>query len=137
MNAPVTEEIEVWEDEGGAARGLPFVSVPPLCGTPGQVEWAGRIRRKVNAEFDRVAASFRSVINRQSGEKRRDTEAVIAILEEKRAEVMSQLRAGYFIRDWQEISDQVRQMILNDNRYQAIRDRITDGRQNLTRRTGT
>ena len=46
---------------------------------------------------------------------------VIAILEEKRAEVMSREQAGYFIHDWQEISDQVRQMILHDDRYQAIK----------------
>jgi hypothetical protein len=49
-----------------------------------------------------------------------DTEAVIAILEDKRAEVMSREQAGYFIHDWQEISDQVRQMIFHDARYQAI-----------------
>ena len=39
-----------------------------------------------------------------------DTEAIIAILEEKRAEVMRREQAGYFIRYWQEISGQVRQM---------------------------
>jgi hypothetical protein len=40
-----------------------------------------------------------------------DTEAVIAILEDKRAQVMSSEQAGYFIHDWQEISDQLRQDI--------------------------
>jgi hypothetical protein len=35
---------------------------------------------------------------------------------------MSRSQAGYFIRDWQEISDQVRQMIFQDPRYQAIKN---------------
>jgi hypothetical protein len=93
-----------------------------LSGSPAQVEWAGRIRRRVSAEFDRVAASFRAVARRQSGAKQADTETVLAILEEKRVEVMSRDRAGYFIHDWQEISDQVRRMILHDPRYQTIKD---------------
>ena len=54
-------------------------------------------------------------------EKRTDTQAVIAILEDKRAEVMSREQAGYFIHDWQEISDQVRHMIARDPRFQAIK----------------
>src|SRR4051812_35394751 len=54
-------------------------------GTTNQVEWAKIIKRRVAVEFDRVAAAFRA--NDQ---------------------------AGYFIRDWQDIGDQVRQMILHD-----------------------
>jgi hypothetical protein len=46
---------------------------------------------------------------------------VIAILEEKRAETMANNQAGYFIRNWQELTDQVRQLIAADVRYQAIR----------------
>jgi len=62
-----------------------------------------------------------SIAYRQGDDKRTDTEAVIAILEDKRAEVMGREQAGYFIHDWQEISDQVRQMIFHDARYQAIK----------------
>jgi hypothetical protein len=51
-----------------------------------------------------------------------DTEVIIAVLEDKRAEVMSSEEAGYFVHDWQEISDQVRQMIFHDPRYQAIKN---------------
>jgi hypothetical protein len=47
--------------------------------------------------------------------------AVIAILEEKRLEVMANDEAGYFIEHWRELSDQVRQMIAQDSRYQAIK----------------
>ncbi len=96
--------------------------VASLRGTEAQVEWAERIRRQVSTEFDRVAASFRSVAAKQAAGKRADTEAVIAILEDKRAEVMSREQAGYFIHDWQEIGGQVRQMILHDGRYQAIKN---------------
>jgi hypothetical protein len=113
--------IEAWEGEGGAAAAPLDVSAPPMSGTAAQVEWAERIRRQVNAEFDRVAASLRSIAGKQDDDKRADKEAVIAILEDKRAQVMSREQAGYFIHDWQEISDQVRQMIFHDARYQAIK----------------
>jgi hypothetical protein len=119
MNAEMDADISAWEDEGGAAvAGVPAAS---MSGTVSQVEWAERIKLRVNAEFDRVAASFRSVACKQGDDKRTDTEAIIAILESKRAEVMSRDQAGYFIHDWQEISDQVRQMIFRDVRYQAIK----------------
>ena len=60
-------------------------------------------------------------MSRQAEPKREKTLTAIAILEEKRAEVMAQDEAGYFIREWQELRDQVRQMITQDSRYQAIR----------------
>ena len=115
----MTREVEAWENEGGALKSPAAL----LRGTESQVEWAERIRCKINEEFDRVAASFRSVANRQTGDKRANTEAVISILEDKRVEVMRINRAGYFIRYWQEITDQVRQMILHDRHYQAIKTR--------------
>jgi chaperonin GroES len=93
----------------------------PLSGSPGQIEWAEAIRARVADEFDRVAASFRSIAQRQTSRKRSDTEAILAILEDKRMEVLSHDQAGYFIRDWQEISDQVRQMINKDSSYQAMK----------------
>lgn len=93
----------------------------PMLGSASQIEWAESIRARVNAEFNRVATSFRSIADRQGAGKRSDTEAIIAILEEKRVEVLSREEAGYFIRDWQDISDQVRKMVAQDSRYQAIR----------------
>ena len=112
-----------WENEGGSpsfSPGLQFTT-RPLVGTASQIEWAQLIRTRVNDEFNRVSLSFRSIAERQSTHKRSDTEAIMAILEEKRIEVLSENRAGYFIRDWQEISDQVRQMVGNDARYQKIK----------------
>ena len=52
--------------------------------------------------------------------KRARTEAILTMLEDKRQAVMSRTEAGYFIRDWQEISDQVRQMIAGDSKYPAL-----------------
>lgn len=121
MNAAIATDISAWEDEGGAAPAVPGMPAASMSGTVSQVEWAERIKLRVNAEFDRVAACFRSVADKQGDDKRTDTEAIIAILESKRAEVMSEDQAGYFIHDWQEISDQVRQMIFRDIRYQAIK----------------
>jgi hypothetical protein len=111
-------EVQTWEGEGGAALAPLPAPLTPLTGTPNQVEWAERIRSNVNSEFDRVAASFRAVAEKQRDGKRARTEAIIGVLEEKRAEVMSREQAGYFIHDWHEISDQVRQMISRDGRYQ-------------------
>ena len=92
-----------------------------MNGTASQVERAERIKREVNDEFDRLAAAFRWYARRQEDARRADTEAVLVILEEKRAEVMGRQEAAYFIHDWQEISDQVRQMIFHDARYLVIK----------------
>lgn len=92
-----------------------------MTGTASQIEWAEQIKPRVDAEFDRVAKAFQAAAWNQGEPDRMDTRAIIAILEEKRVEVMAQEQAGYFIRDWQELKDQVRQMIAQDSRYQAIK----------------
>lgn len=117
----MNDQIDNWEDEGGA---------PPsptterrsgtLYGTDSQIEWAQAIRIRIDEEFDRMSSSFRSVANKQSGLQRADTEAILALIEEKRAEVMAIDQAGVYIRDWREPGDRVRRMILDDQRYQAI-----------------
>jgi hypothetical protein len=125
--SPSFEDIEAWEDEGGATA-IP-ASKAPLTGTVNQVEWAERIKREVQAEFDRVVAAFRAIADKQDGENRASTESVIARLEDKRAEVMKNDWTGYFIHDGQEIGererslpgDQVRHLILRDPRYVAIK----------------
>jgi len=91
-----------------------------LTGTPGQLDWAKLIRPRVAAEFDRVAAAFHAVAATQTGVRRADTLAVIAILQEKRVEVLAHRAAGYYIRDWRELNDQVRRIIADDPAYQAI-----------------
>jgi len=92
-----------------------------MIGTANQVGWAEQIKTRVSAEFDRVARVLASVAARQTEEDRMDTLAVIAILENKRAEVMANDEAGYFIHDWQELRDQVRQMIAQDRQYKRIK----------------
>ena len=94
-----------------------------MTGTPNQIEWAEQIRPRVDAEFNRVASAFREVAARQSGEAASDTLALIRIVEEKRAEVLAHDDAGYYIRDWQELSDQVRRLIGADPRFAVIRAR--------------
>jgi hypothetical protein len=116
----MTSDIHVWEDEGGARMTTPGPLWPLLTGTESQVEWAERIRVSVKDEFDRVEKSFRAIAAGQHGTKRARTESILAILEDKRQAVMSRTEAGYFIRDWQEISDQVRQMVAGDPRYPAL-----------------
>lgn len=112
----MVKELSAWEDDGGACA-----SARTLHGSIAQVEWAERIRVRVGAEFDRAAAAFDSVAQKQTPDMRAFTKGVVTILEEKRAEVMRTEAAGYFIHDWQDIDDQVRQMIFSDPRYEAIR----------------
>ena len=94
-----------------------------MTGTAGQIEWAEEIKARVNAEFDRVAKALESAAEKQIEPDQTDTRDVIAILEDKRAEVMAKDQAGYFIVEWQELRDQVRLLIANDSRYEAIRAR--------------
>ena len=92
-----------------------------MTGTANQIEWAEQIRVRVGAEFDRVANALESTTGKQTGQKRMDTQAVIAILKIRRADVMARDEAGHFIQEWQELRDQVRQMTAKDFRYQAIK----------------
>jgi hypothetical protein len=112
------ERISVWESEGGS---LNETSEKALTGTVNQIEWAKQIRTQVNAEFDRVITALKAAATKQPGHDRMDTQAIIAIVEEKRREVMEHQEAGYFIHDWQELRDQVRQMVMKDDRYKAIK----------------
>jgi len=92
-----------------------------MTGTASQVEWAVLIKGRVADEFDRVAKAFIDVALKQSVEDRADTEAIISILNEKRAAVMAINQAGYFISTWQELSGKVRETIAADPRYQEIK----------------
>jgi hypothetical protein len=94
-----------------------------MTGTAGQIEWAVEIRTRANAEFDRVALALREVARTQTETDRIDTADILAILEDKRAEVMANDRAGYFIVEWQEMRDQVRQLLGKDPRYEVIKSR--------------
>ncbi len=94
-----------------------------MLGTPNQVEWAQQIKTRISGEFDRVSKALT-----QAAGNRPDFKAMIAILEEKRAEVMAKDQAGYYIREWQEMTDQVRTMINQDPRFQAIKSKLSSHR---------
>jgi hypothetical protein len=89
-----------------------------LTGTQGQIAWAEQIRASVNREFDRVASALEARGPGRATSER--TVVALVVLEEKRAEVMAREEAGYFIREWQELRDQVRLMIIHDPRYNAV-----------------
>jgi len=117
MNNQDANEVSMRKDEGESMD----KEFHGLNGTEHEIEWALSIRAQVNAEFERVARVLERTATQRSGQKRLDTYGMIAILEEKRAEVMSNQDAGYFIQDWQELHDQVRKMMIKDARYQAIK----------------
>jgi hypothetical protein len=98
-----------------------------MTGTQNQIELAEQIKAKVAIEFDRVAKALETAARYQNQTEfdRTCTRAMIDILEEKRVEVLANDRAGYFIVEWQELRDQVRQLIARDPRYQAIKARKT------------
>jgi hypothetical protein len=54
MSGPLNKDIEAWESEAGAAHGPPGPCATSMAGTAGQVEWAERIKCRVNDEFDRA-----------------------------------------------------------------------------------
>ena len=116
------ESIATWEDDGGAPL---QTAEKRLTGRANQIAWAEQIRTQVHAEFDRVARVLESAAGKQSSHDRENTMAMIAILEEKRADVMAHEQAGYFIHDWQELRDQVRRMITEDSRYKAMKQKLT------------
>jgi hypothetical protein len=92
-----------------------------MTGTPNQIEWGQQIKASVALEFDRVANALRTVALRQAGQDLLNTAIAIEILEELRATVMAREEAGYFIREWQDLSGQVREMIARDPRHKAVR----------------
>ena len=93
----------------------------PLTGTVNQIEWAERIRTSVIAEFERVAKALSEAAGHRAANTETNARLALAILADKRDEVMANDRAGYFIREWQESDAKVRQMITSDPRYEAIR----------------
>jgi hypothetical protein len=97
-----------------------IVMTTALTGTANQIEWGEQIKARVGKEFDRVANAMRSAAGKQEDLDRTDTLGLVAILEEKRLEVMANGRAGYFIHDWQELGDQVRHMVVTDPRYAKV-----------------
>jgi hypothetical protein len=94
-----------------------------MTGTANQIEWAEQIKARVSTEFDRVSKALQAAASNEVERDRMRTRALIEILEDKRAEVMAKDQAGYFIVEWQELRDQVRRLIAQDSRYQAIRAR--------------
>jgi hypothetical protein len=82
-----------------------------MTGTPNQISWAELIKVRVENEFNRVSEAL----------ARHHRADMIAILEDKRREVMAVDRAGYFIKEWGELNDQVRRLIREDPRYPALR----------------
>jgi hypothetical protein len=132
MEKLTVDALGEWESEGGApaqSEAGSSLAPPPaaarnaLTGTVNQIDWAEQIKERVGKDFDRVANAMKSVAAKQVEGDRSDTQELIAILKEIRAEVMAKDQAGYFIHDWQEPSDQVRQMIVKDPRYGAIKTR--------------
>jgi hypothetical protein len=110
------DAIPEWEDDGGSS-GIPKHG---MIGTLNQIAWAVQIRSQVDAEFDRVRKVLEYAMTKSPMDIA-EIESIIQILEEKRAAVMENERAGYFIHEWQELGNQVSRMVVRDPRYQAIK----------------
>ena len=114
------DPISTWEGEGGSSSRMP---AGHMIGTPNQIAWAIQIKSQVEAEFDRVRQVLEHAAARRSPENVTDIQAIIRILEDKRAEVMEDEQAGYFIHDWQDPKDLVSRLVIRDPRYEEIRAR--------------
>jgi hypothetical protein len=74
-----------------AASKLAYV----LTGIVNQIAWGRQIRDQINAEFDCVRTVLESAARNRAADNRQDIEAIMVILEDKRAEVMARGEAGY------------------------------------------
>lgn len=116
MNNPITKELEIWQDDGGAdPEGLILIT-----GSPAQMEWAARIRQRVSAEFIRVAASLAAEARHDHHDQQLDSDDIARIIEEKRVQTLVHWEAAYFIHEWQQITSQVQELIMADHNYEAI-----------------
>jgi hypothetical protein len=106
------------DDGGGSGRVAQEKNT--MIGKINQAKQAEQVKVRINTEFDRIAKALASAAARQTGQERMDTEAVIIILEDKRTEVMAKSQASYFINNWRELSDEVREKIVQDPRYRDI-----------------
>jgi hypothetical protein len=112
------DAVAAWENEGGTSA---RTEGHRMIVTVNQIAWAVQIKAQVDAEFDRVRKVLESVATKHSPNDGTDLQAIIQILEDKRAEVTGNEQAGYFIQDWQELRDQVRQLLIGDPRFKAIK----------------
>jgi hypothetical protein len=112
------DTLGAWEDEGGSSA---RTEEHRMIGAVNQFAWSVQIKAQVDAEFDRVRKVLESVATKRSPNDGTDLQAIIRIQEDKRAEVMGNEQAGYFIQDWQELRDQVRQLFIGDPRYKATK----------------
>jgi hypothetical protein len=111
------DALAAWENEGGSSAGT---EEHRMIGTVNQIACAVQ-KAQVDAEFDRVRKVLESVATKHSPNDGTDLQVITRILEDKRAEVMGNEQAGYFIQDWQELRDQVRQLVIGDPRYKATK----------------
>jgi hypothetical protein len=91
-----------------------------MIGKVNQVKQAEQVKARINTEFDRIARALVSAAAKQAGQDRTDTETVLVILEDKRIEVMEKDQASYFLNNWRELSEEVREKIVQDSRYQDL-----------------
>ena len=85
-----------------------------LEGTAGQIAWAGEIRERVNAEFDRVRASIEAGSNKFRALDRNETATLLDLLEEHRAIVLAAAKADFFIAHWQNPPDRLMRVLNAD-----------------------
>ena len=114
------DPISAWEGEGGSSAGMP---AGHMIGTLSQIAWAIQIKSQLEAEFDRVREALEYAAAKRSPEDVTDIKAIMRILEDKRAEVMENEQAGYFIHDWQNPKDLVSRLVVGDPRYEEIKAR--------------
>jgi hypothetical protein len=110
---------DIQADVGGRSKRSFFIeeaSVARECegGVPSSWDWRSR--------GDPVAKAHQAPAGMSAAQDRMDAQAVIVVLKEKPT-VRTKDQAGYFIRVWRELRDQVRNVIGQDSRYQAIKSK--------------
>lgn len=96
------------------------VPLPALTGDPTQISWATRIRAEVSLSFDRVIIAIQTGTNKYKGLEPSETEKLLFLVEEHRADVLGVPEAQYFLDHWQDPVDRVQRLIHGDARWRVI-----------------
>jgi len=108
---------DIQADVGGRSKRSFFIEGASVAECEGGVPSS----RNWRSPSDPVAKALQASLGMSAAQDRMDTHAVVVVFEKKCTEVRTKDQAGYFIRVWRELRDQVRKIIGKDSRYKAIK----------------
>ncbi len=96
-------------------------SMPALNGSATEIANATRIRDDIDAEFDRVRASIEAESNKNRPLDRSETICLLALIEEHRAAVLSNVDAAYFVNHSHDVG-RAERLLHEDKRWKVVQE---------------